>query len=99
MLPDSVVQESPHGRGRAAHEGRIDDPSRRAAQDREAQDLVEKIGRMPLGQIFFVHGRFPETDSLVEKRLREQFDLQPALGLQCREASPYFKEVSVYRSR
>ena len=79
------------------YEGRINDPERKAALEREAQELVDKIGRMQFGQIFFIHGRSPEIDSLVERRLREQFHLQPGLGVKCGEASPYFKEVSIYK--
>jgi uncharacterized membrane protein len=79
------------------YEGRINDPGRKAALEREAQELVDKIARMQFRQVFFVHGRYPEIDSILEERLREQFELLPAQGVKCGEASPYFKEVSVYR--
>ena len=78
-------------------EGSVRDPARRAALESEAKSLVEKIGRMQMGRIFFFHGFHPEIDSIVEQQLREQFELLPGQGVQCREASPYFKEVSVYR--
>lgn len=77
-------------------EGRINDPARQAALEREAQELVDKIAGMQFRQIFFIHGRYPEIDSLVEKRLRERFELLPAQGVKCGE-TPYFKELSVYR--
>jgi hypothetical protein len=78
-------------------EGSVRDPVRRAALESEAKSLVEKIGRMQMGRIFFFHGFHPEVDSIVEQQLREQFELLPGQGVQCLEASPYFKEVSVYR--
>jgi hypothetical protein len=79
------------------YEGRITDPGREAALEREAQELVEKITRMQFGQIFFIHGRNPEIDAIVEQQLRKRFELLNGQGMQCAEASPYFKEVSVYR--
>jgi uncharacterized membrane protein len=83
------------------YEGRINDPARKTALEREAQELVDKIdrmqstGRRPL--VFFFHGSHPDIDSMVEKRLRERFELLSGQGVQCSEGSPYFKEVSVYR--
>jgi uncharacterized membrane protein len=79
------------------YEGRGNDPGRKAALEREAQELVDKIAGMQFRQIFFIHGRYPEIDSLVEKRLREKFELLNGQGVQCSETSPYFKEVSVYK--
>jgi uncharacterized membrane protein len=83
------------------YEGRINDPDRKASLEREAQELVDKIAEIKSrgwgGQIFFVHGRYPEIDSLVEERLRQRFEYLPAQGVQCGEVSPYFKEVSVFR--
>jgi uncharacterized membrane protein len=79
------------------YEGRIADPGRKTALEREAQELVQKIDRTQFGQIFFMHGRSPEIDSIIEQQLSKQFDLQPDMGVKCVEASPYFKEVSVYK--
>jgi uncharacterized membrane protein len=79
------------------YEGRLNDPSRKAALQSEAEELVDKIARMQFEQIFFIHGRSPEIDSLVEERLRQQFQLVPALGVKCGEATLYFKEISVYK--
>jgi uncharacterized membrane protein len=83
------------------YEGRINDPARSAALEREARELVDKIAEMKLrdrgGRIFFFRGRHPSVDSILEKRLVERFELLPAEGLQCAEASPYFKKISVYR--
>ena len=79
------------------YEGSIRDPRRRAALETEAKSLVEKIGTMQMRRIFFFHGFHPEIDSIVEQHLRRQFELLPGEGVQCVEASPYFKEVSVYR--
>ncbi len=79
------------------YEGRINDPERKAALELEAEQLVEQITRMQYEQIFFIHGRSPEIDSVLEERLQKRFRLQPAQGVKCGEASPYFKEVSVYR--
>ena len=83
------------------YEGRINDPARSAALEREAQELVDKIAEMKLrdrgGRIFFFRGRHPSVDSILEKRLVERFELLPAEGLQCIEAAAYFKKISVYR--
>lgn len=83
------------------YEGRINDPARRTALEHEAQGLVDKIDGMHLtnrGQrIFFFHGSHPEIDSMVEQRLRERFGLLTNQGVYCVDASPYFKDVSVYR--
>jgi len=83
------------------YEGSINDPGRKAALEREARELVDKLGSMQLsgrgGRIFFFRGRHPDVDSIVEKQLLERFEFLPAEGVQCGEASPYFKEVSVYR--
>jgi uncharacterized membrane protein len=82
------------------YEGRITDPSRRAALEREGRELVESLARTRpqdmSRRIFFLHGTHPEIDSIVEKGLRERFELLPGEGMKC-ELSPYFKEVSVYR--
>jgi len=82
------------------YEGRITDPSRRAALEREGRELVEGLANtQPQNssrRIFFFHGAHPAIDSIVEKALREQFQLLPGEGVKC-ELSQYFKEVSVYR--
>ena len=82
------------------YEGRITDPSRRAALEREGQELIEGLARTRPAdksrRIFFLHGAHPAIDSIVEKSLRERFELVPGEGVKC-ELSPYFKEVSVYR--
>jgi hypothetical protein len=79
------------------YEGRIADPDRKAALEREAQELVQRIARMQFGRIFFIHGRSPEIDSIIEQQLSKQFDLQADMGVRCVEATPYFNEVSVYQ--
>jgi hypothetical protein len=83
------------------YEGRVNDPDRRTPLEREAEQLSDKINRMALTgrslKIFFFHGSHPEIDSVLEQRLRARFELLPQRGVQCKEASPYFKEVSVYR--
>jgi hypothetical protein len=82
------------------YEGRITDPSRRAALEREGQELVEGLARTRpqdgSRRIFFLHGAHPAIDSIAEKSLRERFELLPNEGVKC-ELSPYFKEVSVYK--
>jgi len=82
------------------YEGRITEPSRRAALEREGRELVEGLaGTHPEDgsrRIFFLHGAHPAIDSIVEKSLRERFEMLPNEGVKC-ELSPYFKEVSVYR--
>jgi mannosyltransferase len=83
------------------YEGSINDRNRRAKLESEAQELVDKIARMRSTKselrIFFIHGRYPEIDSLVEQRLHERFELLPAQGVNCGGVPGYFKEVSVYR--
>lgn len=79
------------------YEGRITDPGRKSALERESQELVDKIARMQFGRIFFIHGRHPEIDSIMEQQLGKRFQLLSDQGVECAEASPYFKEVSVYR--
>ncbi len=82
------------------YEGRINDPARKAALEREGQELIENLANMRSPgagrRVFFFHGAHPEIDSIVEKSLRERFELLPGEGVKC-ELSPYFKEVSVYR--
>jgi hypothetical protein len=82
------------------YEGRITDPSRRAALEREGMALVEDLARTrpqdTNRRIFFFHGAHPAIDSIVEKSLGERFELLPGEGVKC-ELSPYFKQVSVYR--
>lgn len=81
-------------------EGNITDPSRRAAIEREGKELVEALANTrpqnATRRIFFFHGAHPSIDSIVEKSLRERFELLPSEGVKC-ELSQYFKEVSVYR--
>ncbi|HLO00348.1 MAG TPA: glycosyltransferase family 39 protein [Pyrinomonadaceae bacterium] len=83
------------------YEGSISDPNRRARLDGEAQQLVDKITKTQSAEhklrIFFIHGRYPEIDSLVDKRLRDRFELLPGQGVNCGEIPGYFKELSVYR--
>ncbi|MCM3900329.1 MAG: glycosyltransferase family 39 protein [Pyrinomonadaceae bacterium] len=83
------------------YEGRISGAGRRATLEREAQSLIDKIVAMQtperVRRIFFFHGFHPEIDTIVEQPLRERFDLLRDQGVKCRDASPYFKEVSVYR--
>ncbi len=82
------------------YEGSISDPARRAALEREAQELVEKAARMRLAgaglRIFFFQGVHPQLDSILETSLHERFRRIETEGLKCGEA-PYFKEVSVYK--
>lgn len=82
------------------YEGRITDPARRAALEREGRELVEGLAKTrPPDQsrrIFFLHGAHPEIDSIVEKALREHFEFLSNEGVKC-ELSPYFKEVFVFR--
>jgi uncharacterized membrane protein len=82
------------------YEGHLNDPSRGPSLEREANELVAKIDRMRLmernGRVFFFHGAHPETDSIVETRLRERFQLVSNEGVKCVQAPPYFKELSVY---
>jgi uncharacterized membrane protein len=78
------------------YEGSFNDSRHKAALEREAEELADKISRMQFHRIFFIHGFHPEIDAIVEQKLRERFELVPAEGIQCSEAT-YFKEVSVYR--
>ena len=83
------------------YEGSIRNPVRRAALKLEAETLIDKVAAMQsperMRRIFFFHGFRPEIDAIVEQQLRERFELLPSQTVQCREGSPYFKEVSVYR--
>jgi len=83
------------------YEGRINDPGRKAALAREVHELVDKLAEMHPPdrhpRIFVFRGTHPQIDSILEESLRERFELLPGLGVQCGEASPYFKEVRVYR--
>ncbi len=81
------------------YEGSVQDPGRLAALEGEARSLVDKIAAMKSpnssGRIFFFHGSHPEIDSILEKHLRERFEILAEPAVQCNEV--YFKEVSVYR--
>jgi 4-amino-4-deoxy-L-arabinose transferase-like glycosyltransferase len=77
------------------YEGRTKDPARRAALEREALELVEKIRGMKFERIIFLHGLHPETDTIVQQHLAHDFKLQSNEGMKCDEAL-YFKEVSIY---
>jgi len=79
------------------YEGSFRNPARQAALEIEAKILVDKIGSMPMKRIFFFHGFHPEIDSIVERHLRGQFELQKAQAMRCSDGSPYFNEVSVYK--
>jgi hypothetical protein len=82
------------------YEGRITEPGRRAALEREGRELVEYLANtQPQNasrRIFFFHGAHPSIDSIIEKELRERFQPLPSEGVKC-ELSPYFKQVSVYQ--
>lgn len=82
------------------YEGRINDPSRGAALEREGRELIEGLAKTRpqdgSRRIFFFHGAHQAVDSIIEKSLRERFELLPGEGVKC-ELSPYFKEVSVYK--
>jgi hypothetical protein len=78
------------------YEGRLNDPARKPALEREAQELVDRIARMQYERFFFLHGFHPEIDSILEQKLRTRFALVPGEALQCGEAT-YFHEVSVYK--
>ena len=82
------------------YEGSIGNPVRRAALELEAKALVDKIAAMSAehrNRVFFFHGFHPEIDLIVEQQLRQRFELLTDQRVQCGEASPYFKEVSVYK--
>jgi uncharacterized membrane protein len=83
------------------YEGSIRDSGRKGALELEAKSLVDKITAMQSSErfrrIFFFHGFHPEIDTILERQMRERFALLAGQGVQCGEASPYFKEVSVYR--
>lgn len=82
------------------YEGRITDPGRRTVFEREGRELVESLANTrpqnASRRIFFFHGAHPATDSIVEKALRERFELAPGEGVKC-ELSQYFNEVLVFR--
>jgi len=78
------------------YEGRSNDPGRKAALQREAQELVDKITRMQFQRIFLIHGFHPEVDAIVEQQLQKRFHFVADQSLQCGEAV-YFKEVAVYK--
>jgi hypothetical protein len=82
------------------YEGRITDPSRRAALEREGRELIDNLARThpqdASRRIFFFHGAHPAIDSIVENALRERYELLSGEGVKC-ELSPYFTEVSIYR--
>jgi 4-amino-4-deoxy-L-arabinose transferase-like glycosyltransferase len=83
------------------YEGNMGDLDHRAALQREAQSLIDKIVTIQspdgMRRIFFFHGFRPEIDMILEQRLRERFQLLPDQGVQCGEVSTYFQEVSVYK--
>ena len=83
------------------YEGRLTDPSRRAALEQEAQDLVNRIGEMrstrPSLRVFFLHGFHPQLDGIVQEKLQERFQVDSGETFKCDELSMYFKEVSVYK--
>jgi 4-amino-4-deoxy-L-arabinose transferase-like glycosyltransferase len=85
------------------YEGRITDPNRRAALELESRELIDKIAEMrsrgPSQRIFVFQSLHPQIDSIVEESLRGRFELLPDEGIECSEASPYFKKVSVYRPK
>jgi len=80
--------------------GRITEPSRRAEFEAEARDLVTKIRAMqkenPGLRVFYLHGFNPEMDELLERLLKEEFELLPDQEVHCTDA-PYLKTISVYR--
>jgi uncharacterized membrane protein len=82
------------------YEGRTSDPSRRTELESEARDLMTKIRAMrsanPDLRIFFLHGAHPEIDGLLEKELKQGFQLSDG-EIHCTEGSPYLKTISVYR--
>jgi len=82
------------------YEGSIRDPERRAALEREARSLIDKIATMqspePTRRVFFFHGFHPEIDAIAEQQLRDRLELLTGQGVKCGGA-PYFNEVSVYR--
>lgn len=83
------------------YEGSVSNPARRAEIEREAQYLIERVVKMRFAEaglkIYFFHGMHAEVDSILETSLNEHFKRTETEGLKCREASPYFKEVSVYK--
>ena len=85
------------------YEGRINDPERRTALEQEAQELIDNIKEMQLKdrglRVYFFHGSHAEVDSIIETRLKEQFELVPDQEMRCSEGSPYLKQVSVYKGK
>jgi uncharacterized membrane protein len=83
------------------YEGRITDPSRQAEWESEARALMTKIEAMrsanPGLQVFFLHGLHPEADELLEKELKQKFQLLSGTEVHCTDGSPYLKTISVYR--
>ena len=78
------------------YEGSLNDSRRKAALEREAEELVDRISRMQFQRIFFIHGFHPEVDAIIEQQLQERFQLLADQTLQCGGAI-YLKEVSVYK--
>ena len=83
------------------YEGRITEASRKAALEVEAKELVEKIDQLRAAggnpRIFVLRGFHPDIDSILEKQLMLRFKPDSESALRCDEASPYFKEIIVYR--
>ncbi|HEY8224550.1 MAG TPA: glycosyltransferase family 39 protein [Pyrinomonadaceae bacterium] len=83
------------------YEGRISDPANRPTLEREARELVDRIGSMqstnPTLRVFFFHGLHPEIDAILEKELQTRFEVLQDQEVHCTEGSPYLKTISVYR--
>jgi hypothetical protein len=78
------------------YEGRIGDPARKLALEREARELVNKIGALKYGRVFFLHGFHPQVDAIMEHELRDHFKVLAGNEVNCSDTT-YFKAVSVYQ--
>ena len=81
--------------------GRSTDPSLKAALQREAYELVDKVGEKQSTtsalQVFFLHGLHPEIDLLIERELEKKFERVSEQEVKCAGGSPYFTTISVYK--
>jgi hypothetical protein len=82
------------------YEGGVSTPARLDQLDREAEQLITNVQMMrvsnPGQRVFFISGKHPEIDSMIEQRLMRYYHQVPSESIEC-DSSPYFRRITVYR--
>ncbi len=78
------------------YEGPLESVARRAALEREAEELVNRIAGSPARRVFFFHGFRPKVDAILLRGLETRFAKIRSACVECEQMGSYYNRISVF---